>query len=127
MELLELPHFALGTPMEVAVPSVPNISLCDRLETKFSVVPRRKLVCDSLVLNETLCTRLANCLLIEPHGVRFSNFEACDLRIDECCGAPEVLRANLGPLTELFVVRLQPCKQIAPLFGRDRRVERRKR
>src|SRR5450755_4066752 len=127
MELLELMHLALGTPMQVAVPSVPNIGLGNRLAPKRIVEPCSKFVCNALVLNETLCARLPNGLLVEAHGIQLSAFNARDLRIDQRRSAPEVLRANRGPLSELFVVRPQPFKQIAPLLGRNPCVDRPKR
>src|SRR5262245_20195445 len=52
MELLKLPHLAVGAPAQVAGSSLPQISVCDHLEAARGVEAGGQLVGESLVMDK---------------------------------------------------------------------------
>ena len=57
MELLKLPHLAVGSPTQIAGPGLPQISVCDHLEAARGVKAGGQLVGERLVVDKAVCAR----------------------------------------------------------------------
>src|ERR1700738_1367557 len=124
---IELPHLAIRAPAHVAVPGVPQIDIGESLKAARRVEPRGHLMGKAFILYETMVAGRSNCLLVEPHGVRVSPFDAGDLGRH-----PRVLVAEgrwtvFGPLAQLLPVRRQELAPPVLLVGSTVLVKRRYR
>src|SRR5229473_3139447 len=69
IELVELPHFAVGSPAQVALAGVSQVKLCDLLEAARRVETRRNLVRHGLIVDKAVCSGRADGLFVEAHRV----------------------------------------------------------
>ena len=65
MELIELPHLAIGAPTEVAVAGIPQIAMRDLLEAARRIEACGKLVGERLVVHEAVVAGGADGLFVE--------------------------------------------------------------
>src|SRR5258705_9042483 len=79
IESIELPHFAVRAPTEIAVPGVPEIGVGDGLEVACGVEARGYLMGEALVLHEAVLASRSNGLLVQTHCIGVPPFEAGDL------------------------------------------------
>src|SRR5215470_18402281 len=107
MPLLQLPHLAIGAPTPVAVARILQMQLRDLLEPTRRVETRGELVRDSLVVDESVAAGRPVGLLVQAHRIEIATFDAGDLRADQRGAVLEILRAMLGPLSQLPVMRSQ--------------------
>ena len=120
IQLVELPHLAIGAPTEIAVPGVAQVGIRDLLETACRVKPRGELVGDRLVVDKTVCVRRTDGLFVKLLGIERAAFDACDLRADQRGAVFEILRAMLRPYFELPVVI---CQRLEMLLSADREMQ----
>src|ERR1700733_3275388 len=60
IELIELPNFAVGSPIQIAGTGASQVSFGELVESACTVKGRRALVCESLVMNEAVFARRTN-------------------------------------------------------------------
>src|SRR6266478_3234251 len=118
IELVELPHFAVGSPAQVALAGVSQVKLCDLLETARPVEAPGHLVGDRLVVDEAVCSGRADGLLVKMLGIKYAALDTCDLCADKRSAVFEILRAIHGPDLELPVVSGQSLQMLLPLLKR---------
>src|SRR5262249_48363597 len=116
MQLIQLPHLSFGTPAAIAVPRVSQVGLRNRLEVTRGVETSGQLICDALVLDETLLTRRAYRLLVQAHRIRFPPFQTGELGAEERRPMREILGAALCPEYDFIVMSPQLLQMIRPLF-----------
>ena len=97
VHLLELPHLSVGSPTQVAVASLPQVQMCNVLESTRRVEPRGELVGKRLIVNKAVCLGRVDGLLVQLFGIKHAAFDAGDLGADQCGAVFEVLRAVLRP------------------------------
>ena len=117
IQLVELPHLAVGAPAQIAVAGVPQIHVRDLLEAARRVEARGEFVGERLVVNEAVGARRADGLFVEALGVELAAFQAGDLGADQRGAVLEVLRAILRPDLELSVVGGQSLQMLLALVG----------
>src|SRR5882757_3131999 len=117
MKLFELPHLAIGSPPQVAVPGVSQVEMRYFIETTGRVEARSKFVGERLVLDEAIDAGRTDALLIESHSIDVTAFQARDLGSNQRGAVFEVLRALLGPDLELPVMGGQLREMRFPLVG----------
>ncbi len=117
IHLIELPHLAIGSPPQIAVPGVSQVDMRYFIEAMGRVEARSKFVGERLVLDEAIDAGRSDAPLIEPHGVDIAAFQASDLGSDQRGAVFEVLWALLGPDLELPVMGGQRCEMRSPLAG----------
>ena len=81
--LIQLFHFEVGTPADVAGPGVAQIGVRTRLQTACRIEMRRAFAGDRLVLHEGIFPRGTNGRLIELLGLEFAPLEAGNLGADQ--------------------------------------------
>ena len=104
IQLVELPHLAIGSPAQIAVAGVPQIHMGNLLEATRRVEARGEFVGERLVVDKAVGAGRADGLFVEPLGIELAAFDAGDLRADQRGAVLEILRAILGPDLELSVV-----------------------
>src|SRR5262245_12496199 len=104
MELIQLPHLAVGAPTKIAVPSVPQIGMGNCLETAMRKESGRKFVGQSLVLHESMLPSGLYRPLVQVFGVEFTPLKASYLRRDQQRAVREIVRTLLRPCLELAVM-----------------------
>ena len=89
----------------------------DVIEATGRVEARRQFVAKRLVLDEAIDAGRADALLIEPHRIDVTAFQARDLGADQCRAVFEILRALPGPDLELPVMGGQSSEMRVLLVG----------
>ena len=115
---IELPHFAVGAPAEIAVPRVPYIGVGNALDAARRVELCCHLVGHAFVLHKTMLAGRANGLLVKAHGIGVSPFETSDLGQYQLVLVCERRWIVFGPLAQLFLVRGQQFAPRLLLIGR---------
>ena len=69
MELFELPHLAISSPAQVAVPRVPQIGMGDRLEAARCVEAGSQFIGERLIVNKAVGAGRADGLFVEALGI----------------------------------------------------------
>src|SRR5215213_11738254 len=100
-------YLALRTPAAVAATRVPSVHVSKRGEASSCVEARRQLVCQRLLLHEALVPGGPDRLLVQVHGLRRPTFDPRNLGQHECIPVPIVLRAVLGPESQLLQLALE--------------------
>ena len=80
VQLDELPHFAVGSPSLVAVPSFSQVEIRECFEATRRIEPRGQLVRQTFILDEALLMCAPNGLLIQAFGLEFPAVKASNLR-----------------------------------------------
>src|SRR5260221_13789701 len=124
---IELPHLAIGSPAEITGPRVPEIGVGDGFETACRVEPRGYLMGQPLVLHEAILAGRSNGLLVQTHCIGVSPFEAGDLCRHQGVFVAESRWIAVGPLAQLFTVRLQKFAPSILLVSSSVLIERRHR
>ena len=115
--LIELAHFAFGSPAEIAVPGFSQIRIRYLVETSRRIESCGKFVGERLVVDEAR--------LHVPSGLPVRKaasasivaaFDARDLGRHECCAVFEILRDNSPPIAELLLVFGQSRRNARCLF-----------
>src|SRR5258705_2623166 len=109
MKLIELAHLAIGSPPQVAVPGVSQVEMRYFIEATGRVEARSKFVGERLVLDEAIDAGRADALLIEPHSIDVTTFQASDLGSDQRGAVFEVLWPLVAPDLELPALGRQRC------------------
>ena len=104
VQLDELPHFAVGSPSLVAVPSSSKVEIRECVEATRRMEARGQLVRQSFILDEALLARCPNGLLIQTFGLEFPAVQASNLRAYQRGSVCEVLRTVLRPEREALVM-----------------------
>src|SRR3984893_18358556 len=102
---IELPHLAIGSPPQVAVPGVSQVEMRYFIEATGRVEARSKFVGEALVLDKPILARCSDRLLVQPHGIKVPAIEASKLCRHQCVLIPESRWVVFGPLAQLFPVR----------------------
>src|SRR5262245_60845870 len=92
MELIELPHLAIGSPSEIAPPRVSQVEMCDFVQATRRVKAGSQLVGERLVVDEAVSARRRDGALVQIHGIERTSLDTGDLSADESCTILEVLR-----------------------------------
>ncbi|MNR08395.1 hypothetical protein D3C85_1245470 [compost metagenome] len=79
IHLLELPHLPVGSPTQVAVPSVLQICLGDDLEFACRVESRGEFVGKRLDVHKAVCACRADGQLVKTHRIKFTPFDPGNL------------------------------------------------
>src|SRR5499427_8206537 len=116
--MFQLPYFAVGSPSSVAVQGLPQIRIRNLVETAPRIKARGNLVGNRLIVDESVCVRGADGLLIKALGIEHSAFYSCDLRTDERRSVFKILWAMLRPNFEVPVVSCQSFEMLRFLVGR---------
>src|ERR1043166_745623 len=117
MKLIQLPHFAVGSPSQIAGPSLPQISVSDHLEVACGVEAGGQLIGEGLVMDKFARSRRLDRRLVKTLGVQRATFEASDLSADQRCTILEVLRANRRPAMKLLLVPLNRFSMLGVCVG----------
>ena len=115
MQLVELAHFAVRAPADVAAPGVSQVEARDLLEPAPRVEACGQLIGERLVVHEAVCAGRADRLFVEALRIELAPVEACDLRAHQRGAVLEVLRAGVGPLLEQTVVPGECIEVLPPL------------
>src|SRR5215471_5990394 len=118
IQLVELLHFAIGSPTYIAMPRVPQVRARDLIEATSHVEARGDFVGDRLIVDKSVFVCRADCLLVEALSIQQVTFNTCDLRADQRGAVFEILRAMLRPYFELPVVICQSLEMLLSLVGR---------
>jgi len=95
VQIIELPHLAVGPPTQITIPGIPQVGMGDRLKTTRPVESGGEFVSDAFALSKAVLARGADGLLIQTLGVELPAFDAGDLRADQRGSISEILRAVL--------------------------------
>src|SRR5207253_1306445 len=95
IDLIELPHLAIGSPPQVAVAGFRQVRACARLEPTRRIEPRGQLVGYGLVVDKAVGACRADGLFVKLLGIERAAFEARDLRTHERRTVFEILGAIL--------------------------------
>src|SRR5262249_13550561 len=95
-----------------------------RLEATCGIEPRRQLVCDGLVVDESLLACEPDGVFVEVFGVQGAAFDARDLGATQCRAVREILGTALRPEGELSVVCGQSRDMVKALLGRRQLMKR---
>src|SRR6185437_5157091 len=120
IQLFELPHFASGSPTQIAVPSVAQIGVPDLLETACQVKAPGELVSERFVMDEIICLRRADRLLVEMLCLYLVVFDPCDLCAYQGRTVFKVFRAIFCPDLKLLVVLGKGIQERSPILGSSR-------
>src|SRR6516165_10555924 len=69
VQLIELPHLAIGPPTQITVPGVSQIRLSDRLKTARRVKPGREFVSERLIVDEAIFGCRADGLFVKTFSL----------------------------------------------------------
>ena len=69
IELIELPHLAIGSPAKIAAPGILQIRTSDLFEAARRVEPRGQFIGERLVVDEAVVAGRADSLLVQALGV----------------------------------------------------------
>src|SRR2546428_3858878 len=103
MKVIELPHLAVGTPAQIAVPRLPQIYLGDPLDSARRVEAPGELVRQCLVVDEAVRSCRSDRPLVEPHRVGIAALDARGLGGSEYGSVPEGSWADLAPPLRLWM------------------------
>src|SRR6202140_1536894 len=105
IHLIELPHLAIGSPPQVAVPGVSQVEMRYFIEATGRVEARSKFVGERLIVNKAICAGRADGLFVQTFGIEVAALQAGDLGANQCGAVFEILRAVLSPDLEFPVMR----------------------
>src|SRR6516165_2864449 len=112
MELIELPHLAIGSPSEIAPPCVSQVDMRDLVETTRRVKAGSQLVGERFVVDKAVSACRHDGALVQVHGLERPSLDSGNLSADQRCTILEVLRTSRRPGLKLSVV---PSKCFAVL------------
>ena len=95
---------------------IPQIRVCDFVQTVREIEARRELVCECLIVDKAICARRSDRLLVHAHGVEMTAFNACDFCAHECGAVFEILRTMLCPYFKLPVMSHHSVKVVSLLI-----------
>ena len=117
IELIELPHLAVGTPERIARPRVAQVRRAGRLESALQIKAAGQFVGQRLMVDKAVGAGGLDGPFVEAHGIELAAFEAGDLRAHQRGAVCKVLGAVLRPDRELSVVGGQRLDMLLPLVG----------
>ena len=117
IELIELPHLAVGTPERIARPRVAQVRRAGRLEPALQRKAAGQFVGQRLMVDKAIGAGGVEGPFVEAQGIELAAFEACDLRAHQRGAVFKVLGAVLRPDRELSVVGGQRLDMLLPLVG----------
>ena len=115
VELIELPHLALGSPTQVAVPRLSEIGARTRLEPARTVETPGHLVRERLDAGKAARAGRSDGLFVQSFGVQFPSVETGDLCADQRRTAREILGAIRGPFEKSLVMGGDSREQVPSL------------
>jgi hypothetical protein len=116
IQLLKLPHLAIGPPACVAVPGIPHVKIRDLLEAVRCVEARGEFVGDSYVVDKTARMDRVKCSLA-VHCIKIMALKAGNLSADERSAVLKILRAIRRPQQQLLVMLGHNIQVLLPLSG----------
>src|SRR5246127_4696013 len=124
VHLVELPHFSIGSPEQIAAARVLEVGMGIGLEATGSVEARGHFVGERLVVDQAVVAGRSDGLVIETLSIELPPVKAGDLGADQRGATRKVFRAVFGPLLELAVVGGQALLVLGSLSIRRRLAER---
>src|SRR6202140_1013211 len=118
IHLIELPHLAIGSPPQVAVPGVSQVEMRYFIEATGRVEARSKFVGERLIVNKAVCASRADGLFVEALGVQFALFQTREFGANQCRPICERCRTIVCPDRYLLEMRCQCFHMSGPLLGR---------
>ena len=79
IQIVELPHFRIGPPKEIAIAGILQIRLRDRLKSMRRIEARGELIGDRLVVDKFTGAGGADGLIVKAHCGKFIAVDASDL------------------------------------------------
>src|SRR5262245_20775413 len=107
VQIIQLRHFAVGSPTPIAVPSLEQVRVGELVETTRCVESRGELVRDRFVVGETIAVGRTDGLFVQLLGIEHAPFNPSNLRIYQCRAVFKVLRAMPCPNRLLLLVSSQ--------------------
>src|SRR5215471_16923240 len=92
MELIELPHLAVGSPARIAVTRLVQIDIGKIFEAARCVKAGSQLVGEGLVVDKAVCACRRDGALVELHGIERASLDAGYLGDDQRCTILEIPR-----------------------------------
>ena len=124
VHLVELPHFSISSPTQIAVAGILQMGMGIGLEATRRVEARGHFVGERLVVDQAVVAGRADGLLVETLGLELPPVKAGDLRADQRGAAHKVFWAVFGPRLELAMVGGQALLVLGALGIRSRLGER---
>ena len=109
----KLPYLAIGSPTQITVPGIPQIRVCDLVESKRRVETRGELIGERLVVDEAICVGRADRMFVKVLGIELAAFDTCNLRAHQRGAVFEILRAMPRPKFELSAGGRQEPRNVA--------------
>src|SRR5262249_41069222 len=106
MQLLELPHLAIGSPAQVAVTGVSQAQVRDPGEPTRPVETGGELVGYRLVVDEAVRASRVRGLFVQAHRVEITTLDAGNFGANQGRPVLEILRTMLCPEFELPIASL---------------------
>src|SRR6516164_8044419 len=107
MELIELPHFPIGSPALIALPRVSQVEMCDLLESTGRVEACCEFIAECLIVDEAVHPRRKDRKLVQSLGFELMTFDTCKFSPYERGSVLEILRALRRPDFKLYVMSPQ--------------------
>src|SRR5262245_19220511 len=85
------------------------------LEATYGVEARGELIGERLIVHKSVRLRRADGLFVQALGIELAALNACDLCAHQCGAVFKILRADLRPYLELFVVGGQSLEMLPSL------------
>src|SRR3984893_5585932 len=82
IHLIELPHLAIGSPPQIAVPGVSQVEMRYFIEATRRVEARSQFIGERLIVNKAVGACRADGLFVEVHGIERAAFDPGDFRPD---------------------------------------------
>src|SRR5580704_11454447 len=98
---VQLPHLAIGPPLQIAIAGVLQIRVCNLVEAKRQIETRGEFAGHSFIVDKSVRVCRADSLLVKTHGIEVAAFYSCNLRADQCSTVFKILWAIRRPYFEL--------------------------
>src|SRR5262245_10377123 len=89
----------------------------DLLKATCRIEARGELIGERLIVHKSVRLRRADGLFVQPLGIELAALNARDLGAHQCGAVFKILRADLRPYLELFVVSDQSLEMLRSLVG----------
>src|SRR5580700_8438308 len=97
IQLVELPHFAIRSPTEIAIPGFPQVRPRDLVEASCCIESGSNLVGNRLIVDESIGVRRPDGLFVKAFGVDHAAFYSSDFGSRQSSTVFKILRAMLRP------------------------------
>src|SRR5262249_14067806 len=101
---IELPHFAVGSPPDIALSRLSQVQIRDLREPARRVEAGSQLISKRLVVDKAVCACRRDGALVQVHGLEWASLDTGNLGADERGTILEILRAIRRPCPKLSLV-----------------------